>query len=117
MIQGLDRYSWHVPGELRLTGACRDPKDDKFLACAVEGNAHYLVSRDKDLLSMRFYRCVAIVNPGQFLLALELHALDVQALAKRFDRETLADIRDLLPLEPETADHLLEATTLAADQG
>jgi len=117
LIQGLDRYSWHVPGELRLTGACRDPKDDKFLACAVEGNAHYLVSSDKDLLSMRFYRGVAIVNPGQFLLALELHALDVQALAERFDLETLASIRDLLPLEPETTDRLLEAIALAEGNG
>jgi hypothetical protein len=72
-------YSWYVPGELCLTGACRDSKDDKFLTCAVEGDAHYLLSSDKDLLSMRFYRGMAIVNPGQFLLALELHALDVQA--------------------------------------
>ena len=37
LIQGLERYTWHVPGALDLTGACRDPKDDKFLACAVEG--------------------------------------------------------------------------------
>src|SRR5512137_637202 len=43
LIQGLERYTWHVPGALDLTGACRDPKDDKFLACAVEGKAHYLV--------------------------------------------------------------------------
>jgi putative PIN family toxin of toxin-antitoxin system len=55
LIQGLDRYTWHVPGDLDLTGACRDPKDDKFLACAVEGDAHYLVSSDKDLLDMKFH--------------------------------------------------------------
>ena len=53
LIQGLERYTWHVPGALDLTGACRDPKDDKFLACAVEGKAHYLVSSDKDLLDMK----------------------------------------------------------------
>jgi len=114
LIQGLDRYTWHVPGDLDLTGACRDPKDDKLLACAVEGNAHYLVSSDKDLSDMKFHRGVAIVNPGQFLLALELHALDVKAMAKRFDLETLADIRQFLPLEPETAGRLLEAIALAA---
>ena len=100
-----------------MTGACRDPKDDKFLACAVEGNAHYLVSSDKDLLDMKFHRGVAIVNPGQFLLALELHALDVKAMAKRFDLETLVDIRQFLPLEPETAGRLLEAIALAAANG
>jgi len=71
MIQRLERYMWHVPGDLELTGACRDPKDDRFLARAVEGKAHYLVSSDKDILDMKSYRGVAIVNPGQFLLALE----------------------------------------------
>jgi hypothetical protein len=115
LIQGMERYTWHVPGTLDLTGACRNPKDDKFLACAVEGKAHYLVSSDKDLLDMQSYRGVAIVNPGQFLLALELHPLDVKALAKRFDLETLVGIQRSLPLEPETAARLLKAIALAAD--
>jgi len=117
LIQGLDRYTWHAPGDLDLTGACRDPKDDKFLACAVEGRAHYLVSSDMDLLDMHSYRGVAIVNLGQFLLALELHPLDVKALVRRFDRETLVGIQQALPLEPETAAHLLEAIALAEDNG
>ena len=115
MIQGLERYTWPVPGDLDLTGACRDPKDDKFLACAMEGNAHYLVSSDKDLLDMKFYRGVAIVNPGQFLLAFELYALDVNGMVKRFDLATLVGIQPALPLEPETARRLLEAIALAAD--
>jgi len=117
LIQGLDRYTWHVPGDLDLTGACRDRNDDKFLACAVEGNAHYLVSSDKDLLEIKFYRGVAIVNPGQFLLALELQALDVRSLTGRFDIETLLGLQQWLPLEPDTAGRLLEAIALAADNG
>jgi uncharacterized protein len=32
--------------------ACRDPKDDKFLALAKEGDAVLIVSGDKDLLEM-----------------------------------------------------------------
>jgi hypothetical protein len=100
-----------------LTGACRDPNDDVLLACAVEGNAHYLVSSDKDLSDMKFHRGVAIVNPGRFLLALELHALDVKVMARRFDLETLVGIRQFLPLEPETAGRLLEAIALAAANG
>ena len=113
----MERYTWQVPGALELAGACRDPKDDKFLACAVEGRAHYLVSSDQDLLDIKTYRGVAIVNPGQFLLALELHPLDVKALVRRFDRETLVGIQQSLPLEPETAACLLEAIVLAADNG
>ena len=96
-------------GGLDLSGACRDPKDDKFLACAAEGAAHYLVSSDRDLLEMRRYRGVAIVNPGQFLLALELHPLEARAMAARFDHDMLADIRASVQLEPETEARLAKA--------
>jgi putative PIN family toxin of toxin-antitoxin system len=113
LSRGIERYTWHVPGALELSGACRDPKDDKFLACAVEGDAHYLVSSDNDLLRMRSFRGVVIHNPGQFLLALELSAMDAEAMAHRFDRETLVDIQQNLLLEPETASRLAIAVDLA----
>jgi len=103
LVRGLERFSEHVPGTLNLSGACRDAKDDKFLACAVEGKAHYLVSSDRDLLDIRHYRDVAIVQPGQFLLALELHQMEASAMAARFSRDVLADIQTTMPLEPETA--------------
>ncbi|HIC89789.1 MAG TPA: putative toxin-antitoxin system toxin component, PIN family [Anaerolineae bacterium] len=103
LVRGMERFSEHVPGVLNLSGACRDPKDDKFLACAVEGRAHYLVSSDRDLLDMRRYRDVAIVNPGQFLLALELYPMEASTLAARFGRDVLADIQATVPLESETA--------------
>lgn len=112
LVRGLERFSAHVPGELDLSGACRDPKDDKFMACAVEGEAHYLVSSDRDLLDMRYYRAVAIVNPGQFLLALELYPMEARALAARFDRDALLDIQATVPLEPVTAARLAEALAM-----
>jgi putative PIN family toxin of toxin-antitoxin system len=113
LVQGIERYTWHVPGALELSGACRDPKDDKFLACALEGEAHYLVSSDKDLLDMRSFREVVILNPGQFLLALELSMLEPDAMAERFGRDTLLDIQQNLLLEPETANRLAIAVNLA----
>jgi putative PIN family toxin of toxin-antitoxin system len=106
LVRGIERYTWHVPGSLDLTGASRDPKDDKFLACAVEGEAHYLVSSDRDLLDMHLFRGVVIHNPGQFLLALELSMLDEVAIARRFDLDTLKNIQGILSLEPETASRL-----------
>jgi putative PIN family toxin of toxin-antitoxin system len=109
LVQGLEHFTEHVPGKLDLAGACRDPKDDKFLACAVEGKAHYLVSSDRDLLEMRHHRDVAIVNPGQFLLALELHSMDAAAMAARFNCDVLASIQAAVPLEPETAKRMVEA--------
>jgi putative PIN family toxin of toxin-antitoxin system len=114
LVRGIERYTWHVPGALDLSGACRDPKDDRFLACAVEGEAHYLVSSDKDLLELRSFRGVVTHNPGQFLLALELSMLDADAMAQRFDRGTLVDIQQSLLLEPETASRLARALDRSA---
>jgi putative PIN family toxin of toxin-antitoxin system len=50
--------------------ACRDPKDDKFLALAVSGGAQALVSSDDDLLSMGSFGGVAILSPRRLLEAL-----------------------------------------------
>lgn len=114
LVRGLERFTEHVPGVLDLAGACRDAQDDKFLACAVEGEAHYLISSDDDLLDMRRYRNVAIVNPGQFLLALELYPMEAGAMAARFDRGVLADIQATVPLEPGTAARVTEALKIAS---
>jgi len=109
LVVGYERFTHHVGGDLSLAGACRDAKDDKFLACAVEGEAHYLVSSDRDLLDMRRYGQVAIVSPGQFLLALELHAAEPQALAERFAPQELAAILSAVPLEPGTESKVTKA--------
>lgn len=60
-----------VNGELAFPGACRDPKDDKFIACAGEGNADYIVTGDKDLLDLGTYERVQIVTVREFLILLE----------------------------------------------
>ena len=109
LVRGLERFSEHVPGVLDLAGACRDPKDDKFLACAVEGQAHYLISSDRDLLDLRRCGNVAIVSPGQFLLALELYSMEAAVIATRFDRDMLTGIQATVPLEPGTAARVVEA--------
>jgi hypothetical protein len=44
-----------------------DPDDDKFLECAVEGDAEYLVSRDKHLLKLKKYKGIDIIKPEEFL--------------------------------------------------
>lgn len=45
----------------------RDSKDDKFLACGVEGKVDYIVTGDKDLLVLREYEAIKIVTPGVFV--------------------------------------------------
>lgn len=49
----------------------RDPKDNIFLACAMEEEAHYLISGDDDLLSLKYYQGIQIVDVNIFLKILE----------------------------------------------
>jgi putative PIN family toxin of toxin-antitoxin system len=46
---------------------CRDPADDKFLACALSAGADFLVSGDADLLTMRDIHGIPIVTVRDFL--------------------------------------------------
>ncbi len=45
----------------------RDPEDDKFLAAAIQGQARFVVSGDKDLLAVKTYRRIRVVRPAVFL--------------------------------------------------
>ncbi len=43
-----------------------DPDDDKFVECALSGQAEYIVSGDKHLLNLKEYQGVKIVSPAHF---------------------------------------------------
>lgn len=47
--------------------ACRDPKDDKFLALAVHGGASLLITGDQDLLMLHPFAGMALLTPRAFL--------------------------------------------------
>ncbi len=51
----------------RVSGVCRDPKDDFILECAANGNAQLIVTGDEDLLSLVLYGEIEIVTPRQYL--------------------------------------------------
>src|SRR5665213_2501040 len=44
--------------------ACRDPKDDKFLELAVNGQADMNISGDGDLLVLNPFRDIPIITPA-----------------------------------------------------
>lgn len=46
---------------------CRDPKDDKFLSLAVNGEASLIVTGDQDLLVLDPFRNVKILTPAAYL--------------------------------------------------
>jgi putative PIN family toxin of toxin-antitoxin system len=49
----------------------RDPKDDKFVACALIGDAGYLITPDKDILAHKALGNVRMVTPDGFLATLQ----------------------------------------------
>lgn len=49
---------------------CRDPNDDKFFACAVAGQADYIVSEDKDILAVTEHEGVRTITAADFIAAL-----------------------------------------------
>ncbi len=44
----------------------RDPKDDKFVACALAGSVNYLVTEDRDILVLKVVGDVHVVTPYDF---------------------------------------------------
>ena len=54
-----------------VAGVCRDPEDDKFLACAASAKVAFLVSGDKDLCSLGKFGPVRILTPEQLLAMLD----------------------------------------------
>lgn len=47
--------------------ACRDPKDDKFLEVAINGEADLIVTGDKGLLALHRFRGVEIITPREYV--------------------------------------------------
>lgn len=45
---------------------CRDPDDDKFINCALDSKSLYIVSGDKDLLTLEKYEDIVIITAAQF---------------------------------------------------
>jgi putative PIN family toxin of toxin-antitoxin system len=51
----------------RLKAIKEDPADNKFLECAIEAKAEYVISADKHLRNLREYEGVRVVSSGSFL--------------------------------------------------
>ena len=69
LLETLAETAVLVEGQLDIR-VSRDASDDKFIAAALEGEADYLVSGDRDLLTLASYRSVKIVRPAAFLAVL-----------------------------------------------
>jgi hypothetical protein len=66
-LHSLASVAIKTPGSLTLNVITDDPSDNRYLECAVEGSADFIVSGDRDLLDLGNYQGIAIVQPAVFL--------------------------------------------------
>ena len=66
VLELLSRFAMHVSPTQTLT-LCSDPDDDRFLECAVEANAQYLVTGNMRHFPKEHPFTVAIVTPRALL--------------------------------------------------
>jgi putative PIN family toxin of toxin-antitoxin system len=66
-IEDIVSLALSTPGALTLTVIQDDPADNRYLECAVEGAADFLVTGDQLLLTLGAYQGVAILTPRAFL--------------------------------------------------
>jgi uncharacterized protein len=67
VFEKMKRVALNVPGELALNVVPDDPKDDMVLACAMEGRADFIVTRDSHLSDLKTFQGIPTVAPVTFL--------------------------------------------------
>ena len=69
VLRLLKAESMITPGS-RDVSVTRDPTDDKVIAAALETGAEYIVTGDKNLLTLGKYEGVGILTPARFISAI-----------------------------------------------
>jgi len=66
-IEGLRVFAHLVTDLPEVTVVTRDPNDDMIVATAQRAQAAYIVTRDKDLLSLQHYEGITMITPEAFI--------------------------------------------------
>lgn len=66
-LLGLKTAAIISPGELEVKVIQDDPTDDKYVACALEAGAEYIVSGDGHLKNLKGYQDVKILSTVHFI--------------------------------------------------
>ena len=66
-LQAFTEVAVLVSGTVEVDPVEGDPDDTKILACAVEGQADYVISGDHHLTDLGSFHGIPIVNPDAFL--------------------------------------------------
>lgn len=72
LLDALRQRATFLPALGAIPPFTRDVKDDKFVACAIIGQASYLISTDQDILTLNAVSGITCVTPEQFLAKIEV---------------------------------------------
>ncbi|MCL5987124.1 MAG: putative toxin-antitoxin system toxin component, PIN family [Actinobacteria bacterium] len=67
LVKHIEEFAIVTPGKLNVEVISADHKDDHVLACAIEGEADYIVTGDSHLQNLKVYNGIKIVRPVEFL--------------------------------------------------
>ena len=67
MLRTIHQFARSVAPRERIDILKEDPSDNRILECAVEANAHMLITGDKHLETLRSFRGIVIMSPREFL--------------------------------------------------
>jgi putative PIN family toxin of toxin-antitoxin system len=70
LLEAIDRLAERLPPLGSVPAYTRDPKDDKFVACALAARAQCVVTLDKDILVLGSVGNVRMVTPYEMLQVL-----------------------------------------------
>jgi uncharacterized protein len=72
LLETLQSKAEFLPPLGEVPAYSRDPKDDKFVACAIAAQAAFLTSEDRDLLALGSLGEIQILTPYDFLHQIEM---------------------------------------------
>ena len=67
LLDAIDLKAEILPPLGRIPSYTRDPKGDKFVACALAGDAGHVVTVDKDILVLGALSGIQMVTPEEFV--------------------------------------------------
>jgi len=72
-LEGLRAFAHLVTDLPQVAVVIRDPDDDMVIATAQRAQAAYIVTRDKDLLSLQQYEGITMITPEAFIAIVREH--------------------------------------------
>jgi putative PIN family toxin of toxin-antitoxin system len=66
-LKSIEEISGKIVTTKRIKKGSRDKTDNKYIECAIAGNADYIISGDNDLLDLKKFKNIKIITAKDYL--------------------------------------------------